>query len=67
MAKLIFDAFTSLDGYVADATGDFQWAELGDDVHAYINTARVGSAPICSAAGCTRPWPSGRRRKRSTI
>ena len=45
MAKLIFDAFTSLDGHVADATGDFQWAELGDDVHAYINTreSRIGT------------------------
>ena len=25
MAKLIYAAFTSLDGYVADETGNFDW------------------------------------------
>ena len=38
MAKLIYDAFTSLDGYVADETGSFDWAELSDEVHAFINS-----------------------------
>lgn len=37
MAKLIYSAFTSLDGYVADETGNFEWAELDEEVHAYIN------------------------------
>jgi dihydrofolate reductase len=37
MAKLIYSAFTSLDGYVVDETGNFDWAELNDDGHAYIN------------------------------
>jgi dihydrofolate reductase len=37
MAKLIYSAFTSLDGYVADASGNFEWTELDDEVHAYIN------------------------------
>ena len=37
MAKLIYSAFTSLDGYVADESGNFEWAELDDEVHAYIN------------------------------
>ena len=37
MAKLIYSAFTSLDGYVADEDGNFEWAELGDEVYAYIN------------------------------
>ena len=38
MARLIYDAFTSLDGYVADETGNFDWAELlGDEVYAFIN------------------------------
>lgn len=27
MAKLIYSAITSLDGYVADENGDFDWAE----------------------------------------
>ena len=37
MAKLIYDAFTSLDGYVADENGNFEWAELDDEVFAFIN------------------------------
>ena len=37
MAKLIYSAFTSLDGYVADETGNFDWAELDEEVHAFIN------------------------------
>ena len=37
MANLIYSAFTSLDGYVADETGNFDWAELGEEVHAFIN------------------------------
>jgi len=37
MARLIYDAFTSLDGYVADEDGSFDWAELDEEVHAVIN------------------------------
>lgn len=37
MAKLIYSAFTSLDGYVADANGNFDWAELDEEVFAVIN------------------------------
>src|SRR5215207_1949497 len=37
MAKLIYDAFTSLDGYVADENGNFNWAELDAEVFAFIN------------------------------
>src|SRR6266567_4958786 len=38
MAKLIYSAFTSLDGYDADETGNFDWAELDEEVHAFINS-----------------------------
>jgi hypothetical protein len=38
MAKLIYAAFTSLDGYVTDETGNFDWAELDEEVHAFINS-----------------------------
>ncbi len=38
MAKLIYDAGTSLDGYVADETGNFNWAELDEEVLAFINS-----------------------------
>lgn len=37
MAKLIYSGFTSLDGYVADDNGNFNWAELDEEVLAFIN------------------------------
>jgi hypothetical protein len=60
MAKLIYAAFTSLDGYVADETGNFDWAELDEEVHAFINS-RERPAPTSLGARCTRRWPFGRR------
>ncbi len=37
MAKLIYSAITSLDGYVADADGRFDWAEPDHEVHRFVN------------------------------
>lgn len=37
MARLIYAAITSLDGYVADEDGNFDWAAPSDDVHAFVN------------------------------
>jgi dihydrofolate reductase len=37
MAKLIYSAITSLDGYVADKEGNFDWAAPSEDVHAFVN------------------------------
>ncbi len=37
MAKLIYAAITSLDGYVADADGAFDWAAPDEEVHAFVN------------------------------
>lgn len=37
MAKLIYSALTSLDGYVADENGKFDWAEPDEEVHTFIN------------------------------
>ena len=37
MAKLIYSANTSLDGYVADQDGTFDWAEPDEEVHTFIN------------------------------
>ena len=37
MAKLIYSAITSLDGYVADEQGNFDWAAPDADVHAAVN------------------------------
>ena len=37
MAKLIYTAIQSLDGYVADAHGNFDWAEPDEEVHSFVN------------------------------
>ena len=37
MGKLIYFAMTSLDGFVADQDGNFEWAMPSEEVHAYIN------------------------------
>jgi dihydrofolate reductase len=37
MAKLVYSALGSLDGYIADEHGRFDWAEPDDEVHGFIN------------------------------
>ena len=37
MAKLIYSAIASLDGYVADADGAFDWSAPDEEVHAFVN------------------------------
>ena len=37
MAKLIYSAITSLDGYTADDDGHFDWAAPDEEVHAFVN------------------------------
>jgi dihydrofolate reductase len=37
MAKLVYSAIASLDGYVADESGNFDWAAPDEEVHAFVN------------------------------
>jgi len=37
MAQLIYSMLTSLDGYIADEDGSFDWAVPDDEVHRFIN------------------------------
>ena len=37
MAKLIYSAITSLDGYIEDEEGKFDWATPDEEVHAFVN------------------------------
>jgi dihydrofolate reductase len=37
MAKLHYPAITSLDGYIADEDGNFDWAVPSEEVHAFVN------------------------------
>src|SRR2546429_201343 len=37
MARLIYSAITSLDGYVADRDGHFDWAAPDEQLHTFVN------------------------------
>jgi len=37
LAKLIYSAIASLDGYVADEAGNFDWAAPDEEVHRFVN------------------------------
>jgi dihydrofolate reductase len=37
MANLIYSAIASLDGYVADEEGNFDWAAPDEEVHSFVN------------------------------
>ncbi len=37
MAKLIYSGITSLDGYVADENGSFDWSVPDEEVHRFVN------------------------------
>jgi dihydrofolate reductase len=42
LAKLIYSMLTSLDGYVADRDGNFEWAMPDDEVHTFVNDLERG-------------------------
>jgi dihydrofolate reductase len=39
MGRLIYEMITSLDGYVADAAGDFDWSAPDEELHGFVNEA----------------------------
>jgi dihydrofolate reductase len=51
VAKLIYSALTSLDGYLADSDGNFEWAAPDEEVHAFLNRTEAS----------TGTWLLGRR------
>ncbi|VBA42599.1 hypothetical protein LAUMK13_04109 [Mycobacterium innocens] len=63
MAKLIYSAIGSLDGYIEDAQGNFDWAAPDDELHAFVNDLEwpIGTY-LYGRGGCTRRWCSGRPR-----
>jgi len=45
MARLIYSTIASLDGYIADEHGNFDWAAPDEEVHAFVNNLerRIGT------------------------
>ncbi|MEL4318223.1 dihydrofolate reductase family protein [Leifsonia sp. YIM 134122] len=42
MARLIWSGIQSLDGYIADADGEFDWSAPDEEVHAFVNERERG-------------------------
>lgn len=44
MGKLVFGMMTSLDGYINDVRGDFNWGQVSEEVHRFAEAeeARIG-------------------------
>jgi RibD C-terminal domain len=67
MAKLIYSAIASLDGYIEDEQGEFGWATPDEEVHAAINDLerpistylygrRLYETMVFWDCTCTRSW-----------
>ena len=54
MSKLIYSMIASLDGYVADESGNFGWAEPDASVHSFINDLERSVGTYLSVGACTR-------------
>jgi dihydrofolate reductase len=62
MAKLIYSGIMSLDGYVADEDGNFDWSAPDPEVHAFVNQleAPVGTYLYGRRMyGVMVPWETG--------
>ncbi len=44
MARLIYSMLMSLDGYIADRNGRFDWAEPDEEVHTFVNQLQRGTS-----------------------
>jgi hypothetical protein len=54
MATPIYSSITSLDSYVTDEDGNFDWGVPDEQVHTFFNDLEGLSAPTFTGAGCTR-------------
>jgi hypothetical protein len=64
MARLLYFALASVDGFIEDADGDFSWAAPDEQVHAFVNDlVRAFPAPPRHGPRLRRasepPAPSG--------
>jgi hypothetical protein len=61
MGKLIYTAIASLDGYIEDETGKFDWAAPMTSCTLLSTTSSDRSPSTYTGAGCTKRWSSGKR------
>ena len=61
MGRLVYTAIASLDGYVADERGTFDWCAPMPRCTRSSTTSSARSGRISTGAGCTRSSPCGRR------
>lgn len=71
MVKLIFPAIASLDGYIEDEDGKFDWAVPHEEVHAFINdlerpVGRIGPRRGFSRSSVAWCGEAGRWRSRGS-
>jgi hypothetical protein len=60
MAKLIYSAIASADGYVEDAGGNFDWGAPGEELFCFVNDLERPVGTYLYGAGCTRRCSTGR-------
>jgi hypothetical protein len=51
VARLIYSAIASLDGYVEDAEGRFDWAEPDEEVFCFVNVRHARASTGHKPAG----------------
>jgi dihydrofolate reductase len=56
---------TSLDGYIADQGGNFDWAEPDEEVHAFVNDLERTVGRYLMGRRMYEVWPTGRPHWRS--
>ncbi|MDV7089525.1 dihydrofolate reductase family protein [Rhodococcus opacus] len=54
MGELIYSTIMSLDGYIADEDGNFDWAAPDEEVHSFVNELERPIGTYLTGAGCTR-------------
>ena len=65
MARLIYSAITSLDGYVADERGNFEWAAPDQELHAAVNDllrpvgTQLYGRRMYEVLAAWETWPTG--------